>query len=252
MRFKGKTAVITGGGSGIGKETARILAEEGASVILVGRRLDKLEAAAKEISGAVVFAADVTNAGSVRDLAAFIEEKGDGLHILINGAGASRHSRIMDTTEEEWDAVQDVNLKSVFLVSKALGAIMTKEAEQETETAGRAVVTIASLSGHKAGAYIPHYSAAKAGAMHFTKALALELGPYGIRANSISPGFIDTPLIEENLKNEKFQKAIQYNTVLKRPGTAVEIANVAAFLASDEASYMTGSDVLADGGWMIK
>lgn len=252
MRFENRTAVITGGGSGIGKETARRLAQEGASVILVGRSLDKLEEAAKEIPGAAVFAADVTNAEDVEKLAAFIEKAGGGLHVLINGAGASRHSRIMDTTEEEWDAVQDVNAKSVFLVSKALGAVMCAEAEQETKQTGRAVVTIASLSAHKAGAYIPHYSAAKAGAMHFTKALALELGPYGIRANSISPGFIDTPLIEENLKNEKFQKTIENNTVLKRPGTAAEIANVAAFMASDEASYMTGSDVLVDGGWMIK
>jgi meso-butanediol dehydrogenase / (S,S)-butanediol dehydrogenase / diacetyl reductase len=108
------------------------------------------------------------------------------------------------------------------------------------------------MSGHQAGAEIPHYSAAKAGVINFTRSLALELSPYGIRVNSVSPGFVETPLTENALQNDRFVKAIQRNTALQRVGTPEEIANVIAFVASSEASYMTGSDLLVDGGWLIK
>jgi 3-oxoacyl-[acyl-carrier protein] reductase len=119
-------------------------------------------------------------------------------------------------------------------------------------TQNRSIVNIASLSGHQAGAHIPHYSAAKAGVINFTRALALELAPFGIRVNSVSPGFAVTPLTEQGMKNEQFVKAIRRNTALGRAGEPGEIANVISFVASSEASYMTGSDVLVDGGWLIK
>ena len=153
-------------------------------------------------------------------------------------------------SEQEWDDVQHVNLKSVFLVSKALGKVMAEGAKREKRD--RAIVNVASLSGHQAGAEIPHYSAAKAGVINFTRSLALELSPYGIRVNSVSPGFVETPLTEDALQNDRFVRAIQRNTALQRVGTPEEIANVIAFVASSEASYMTGSDLLVDGGWLIK
>lgn len=259
MRFTETVALITGAGSGIGKAAAIRLASEGAKVILVGRTISKLESAAKEINNAhkvpraEIFPADVTDEEDVSELADFVQEQFGDLHVLVNNAGGSVHSKIMDISARDWDFVQNTNLKSVFLVSKKLGELMANKANTEDEhLQGRSIVNVASLSGHQAGAQIPHYSAAKAGVINFTKSLALELSPYGIRVNSVSPGFVETPLTEQGMKNEQFVKAIRKNTALKRAGRTEEIANVIAFLASYEASYMTGSDVLVDGGWLIK
>ncbi|MGX1194125.1 SDR family NAD(P)-dependent oxidoreductase [Metabacillus sp. SLBN-84] len=253
MRFHNQIAVVTGGGSGIGLETARKLASEGAKVILAGRSEEKLKAAAEQLNHseqtAFPFAADVTKEEDVLSLLSFVKEEFGELHILVNNAGGSVHSRIMDTTAEQWDFVQNVNLKSVFLVSKVLGGYMAECSGAGNEN--RAIVNVASLSGHKAGAEIPHYSAAKAAVIHFTRALAHEFARNGIRVNSVSPGFIETPLTEQGLQNARFTEAIKRNTALKRVGKPEEIANIIAFAASHEASYMTGSDLLADGGWLI-
>lgn len=258
MRFSQSVALITGAGSGIGKAAALLLANEGARVILAGRTRSKLEAVAHEINSvkripvAEVFPVDVTVEEDVKELAEYVDQQFGDLHILINNAGGSIHSRILETAEQDWDDVQSVNLKSVFLVSKHLGKVMAEASSKEdNDPANRAIVNVASLSGHQAGAHIPHYSSAKAGVINLTKSLALELAPYQIRVNSVSPGFVETPLTEEGLQNEKFQKAIQRNTALKRVARADEIANVIAFAASMESSYMTGSDLLVDGGWLI-
>jgi meso-butanediol dehydrogenase / (S,S)-butanediol dehydrogenase / diacetyl reductase len=259
MRFEETVVLVTGAGSGIGKATAARFASEGAKVILVGRTKSKLERAAVEINESLklaradIFQADVTDEEDVSELAEYIEEQFGTLHVLVNNAGGSVHSKIMDTSAGDWDFVQKTNLKSVFLVSKTLGKLMANSAEKEGDfSQNRSIVNVASLSGHQAGAHIPHYSAAKAGVINFTKALALELSPFGIRVNSVSPGFVETPLTEEGMRNEQFVKAIRKNTALKRAGKPDEIANVIAFAASREASYMTGSDILVDGGWLIK
>jgi meso-butanediol dehydrogenase/(S,S)-butanediol dehydrogenase/diacetyl reductase len=258
MRFLQSVALITGAGSGIGKATAIRLANEGARVILAGRTKSKLESAANEINSAKripvaeIFPADVTIEEDVKALAEYIEQKYGDLHILVNNAGGSKHSRVLETSGQDWDGIQNANLKSVFLVSKHLGKLMADASSRDgNHRANRAIVNVASLSGHQAGAHIPHYSAAKAGVINLTKSLALELAPFRIRVNSVSPGFVETPLTEEGLQNEKFQKAIERNTALRRVGNAEEIANVIAFAASPEASYMTGSDLLVDGGWLI-
>ncbi|WP_371017229.1 SDR family NAD(P)-dependent oxidoreductase [Pseudalkalibacillus sp. JSM 102089] len=253
-RFSGRTAVITGGGSGIGAMTAKRIASEGGTVILVGRTEAKLLQTAnelKELEGKVLtFVADVTKQEQIDHLTTFVKESTETLHVLINNAGGSQGSPILEMTEENWDHAQNVNLKSVFLVSKALGKLMLETAKKEEEIVDFSIVNVASLSGHKAGAQIPHYSAAKAAVINFTRALAVELSPY-IRVNSVSPGFVETPLTEEGLKNERFEASIKRNTALNRVGQAEEIANVISFAASTEASYMTGSDLLVDGGWLI-
>jgi meso-butanediol dehydrogenase / (S,S)-butanediol dehydrogenase / diacetyl reductase len=261
MRFSQTIAVITGAGSGIGKAAAIRLANEGAKVILVGRTRSKLEETAfainstKRIPMAEVFPADVTDEDDVTELAQYVEQQFGDLHVLINNAGGSKHTRILETPAKEWDEIQNANLKSVFLVSKHLGKIMVDAAKSDgshSQKQDRAIVNVASLSGHQAGAQIPHYSAAKAGVINLTKSFALELSQYGIRVNSVSPGFVETPLTERGLQNDQFVKAIQRNTALRRTGRADEIANVIAFLASSEASYMVGTDILVDGGWLIK
>jgi meso-butanediol dehydrogenase / (S,S)-butanediol dehydrogenase / diacetyl reductase len=256
MRFSQTIALVTGAGSGIGKATAVRLASEGAKVILVGRTVAKLEETAYEINHssripmAEIFAADVTDSEDVRELAEYVEQQYGDLHVLINNAGSSSHTRILKMSEQEWDFVQDVNLKSVFLVSKELGRIMAEGAKQDDRN--RAIVNVASLSGHQAGAEIPHYSAAKAGVINFTRSLALEMSQFGIRVNSVSPGFVETPLTESGLQNDRFVKAIKRNTALQRVASPDEIASVITFAASSDASYMTGSDLLVDGGWLIK
>ncbi|ARI76475.1 SDR family NAD(P)-dependent oxidoreductase [Halobacillus mangrovi] len=253
-RFTDTIAVVTGAGSGIGEQAALLLAEGGATVILVGRTLSKLERVAaiineKQDSKAVVFQADVTKEEDIEALKDFVQSNYGKLHVLINNAGTSGNTTILEMEASEWDRIQDANLKSVYLVSKSLGRLMIDEDQEESD---RAIVNVASLSGHKAGAKIPHYSSSKAAVIHFSKSLALELAPYGVRVNSVSPGFAETPLTEEGLKNEKFEQAIKRNTALGRVGKPEEIAKVIAFAASKEASYMTGSDLLVDGGWLIK
>ncbi|HET7521888.1 MAG TPA: SDR family oxidoreductase [Bacillales bacterium] len=183
-RFSGSTAVITGAGSGIGEATAKRLAAEGARLLLVGRTRSKLEKVAEEINGqygdscADVYSADVTKEEEVKGLAQKVKSSFDNLHVLINNAGGSTHSSVFETSAADWDFVQEVNLKSVFLVSRALGELMKETASKNSgERQNAAIVNTASLSAHQAGAKIPHYSAAKAGVVSLTKSLALDLAP---------------------------------------------------------------------------
>lgn len=263
-RYQNQIAVITGAGSGIGEATARRLAQEGAQVVLVGRTESKLRQVAKSIhqdnpEAARIFAADVTQESDVEALAAYVHETYGDLHVLVNNAGGSTQSRILETRVEDWDQVFALNVRSVFLVSKHLGPVMMSSARRQQDRVqatglpptNRAIVNVSSLSGHKAGAHIPHYSASKAAVINLTRSLANEYAPHGIRVNSVSPGFIETPLTEQGLQNSRFAEAIQRSTALRRVGQPTEIANVIAFVASAEASYMTGSDVLVDGGWLI-
>ncbi|WP_431803927.1 SDR family NAD(P)-dependent oxidoreductase [Halobacillus andaensis] len=253
QRFTDCVAVVTGAGSGIGAQTAVRLAQEGAKVILAGRTLSKLQSTAdlinrsSENAVSEIFQTDVTSEEDVQELTTFVNQKYGKLHVLINNAGVSGKSRILELNASEWDRIQETNLKSVFLVSKHLGKLMMETGSDHYP----AIVNVASLSGHKAGAMIPHYSSSKAAVINFTKALAAELAPYGIRVNSVSPGFAETPLTADGLKNKRFEEAIIKNTALRRVGSSEEIANVIVFAASKEASYMTGSDLLVDGGWLI-
>lgn len=258
MRFNDKIALITGAGSGIGRSTAVRMANEGAKVILVGRTKSKLEAVADEINStkkipmAEIFVADVTQTDDIRELAQYVDEQFGDLHVLVNNAGGSANGKILEASEEVWDRAHDLNLKSVFLLCQLMGRIMVREAERDEEKQERAIVNVASLSGYKAGAQFVPYSTSKAGVISFTKALALELAPYGIRANSVSPGFVETPMTEGGLQNEKFFNTIKKKTALGRIAAPEEIASVICFLASRDASYMTGTDSLVDGGWLIK
>lgn len=249
QRFQHDIAVITGAGSGIGKEVAIQLALEGSKVCLVGRTIQKLEAVTREINEsfgentASYFQTDVTNEKEIEKLAGHLKDNYGHITVLVNNAGMSSGSSIVKLDQSDWENVQTTNVTSVFLMSKHMASLMEGE--------NKAIVNIASLSGHKAGAKIPHYSTAKAAVIHFTKALAAELAPKGIRVNSVSPGFVETPMTAGNLENEQFQKAIQRHTALNRIGQPHEIAKVVAFVASSDASYMTGTDLLVDGGWLI-
>jgi meso-butanediol dehydrogenase/(S,S)-butanediol dehydrogenase/diacetyl reductase len=247
MRFAGKIALVTGAGSGIGEAVAIRLAQEGAHTVLVGRTREKLEAVAEKIGGSssTVCTADVTNEQEVRQLSLFLQERFGQIDILVNNAGGSKHNKWLEITSKEWDDVQAANLRSVFLVTREMSSLMFGCND-------RSVINIASLSGIKPGSLIAHYSAAKAGVINLTKVLAHELSPHGIRVNSVSPGFIETPLTESGLKNPRFADSIARHTALKRVGQPQEVAGVVAFLASADASYITGADIVVDGGWLIQ
>lgn len=239
MRFSQTIALITGAGSGIGKATAIRLADEGAKVILVGRTKARLEAVAKEINEtkripmAEIFQADVSDEEDVKELVEYVNIHFGDLHILIHNAGTIKNERLLETSEMEW-------VRSVFHVSKMLGSLMVNKEKEESSSHRRSIVNVASFSGFQAGGQSSDYSTAKAEVIEFTREQAMELAPYGIRVNSVSPGLVDSP----GLWNEKAIGEIP----LGRMGHADEIANVIAFLASEEASYMTGTDVPVDGG----
>lgn len=257
-RFENALVLITGAGSGIGEATAKRVAKEGADVILVGRTLSKLERVADEISKqtnrkAYPIACDVTKEEDVQKLQDYVKNEFSDLAVLINNAGASAYSSILEMPFEQWQKILAINLNSFFLVSKAIGKLMVNAAKNDADAKkDRAIVNVSSLSAHKPGLFFPHYSAAKAAVINFTKSLASELAKYNIRVNSVSPGFVETPLIEQGLNNESFVNSIKRHTLLKRVAKPEEIAGVIAFAASTDASYMTGSDILVDGGWFIK
>ncbi|GAE33382.1 SDR family NAD(P)-dependent oxidoreductase [Halalkalibacter akibai] len=250
-RFQDQVVVITGAGSGIGEATVQRLAEEGATVVLVGRTKEKLEKVAREVAEKTlndhlyVYVADVTAEEEVELLALYLKENFDGVNVLINNAGTSSGGSILELEEKDWEHVQKTNVTSVFLMAKHIGPVLAR-----TEGENKAIVNVASLSGHKAGAKIPHYSTAKAAVIHLTKALAGELASNQVRVNSISPGFVETPMTDKSLKNPAFQQAIERHTLLQRVGRADEVAKAIAFLASSDASYVTGTDLLIDGGWL--
>lgn len=256
-RFENSFALITGAGSGIGEATAKRLANEGSDVLLVGRTLSKLERVAEEIQQSTeqkahVFTCDVTSEEEIEKLKAHVQENFSHIDVLINNAGASAYSSLLNMDYEQWQSIVAVNLHSVFLVSQAIANIMVNEAKKEDPIRERTIVNVASLSGHKPGLQFPHYSSAKAAVMNLTKSFAAELAKHHIRVNSVSPGFAETPLTEKGLQNESFVKSIQRHTALRRVAEPEEIASVIAFAASKDASYMTGSDILVDGGWLIK
>ncbi len=257
-RFENSIVLITGAGSGIGEATAKRVAQEGADVILVGRTLSKLERVAEEIEKntnqkAYPFTCDVTKEDDVLKLQDYVKNNFPNLTVLINNAGATKYSSLLEMPYEQWQSVITLNLNGVLLVSKAIGNIMVEAAKNESEKKqDRAIVNVSSLSAHKPGVLFPHYSAAKAAVNNLTKSFAFELAKYNIRVNSVSPGFVETPFTEQGLKNESFLKSIERHTALKRVAEPGEIASVIAFVASKDASYMTGSDVLVDGGWLIR
>jgi 3-oxoacyl-[acyl-carrier protein] reductase len=247
MNFDNKTALVTGGSRGIGKAIAETLAQRGARVVIADRQLDLAETTASELAattGQTVIAlhVDVTDPVSVKTLVDQVLAKFQRLEILVNNAGVTRDTLLVRMEEADWDLVLNVNLKGAYHCSKAAVRQMMKQRY------GR-IVNIASVSGIAGQAGQTNYSASKAGLIGFTKALAREVGPRGITVNAVAPGFVPTALTEAlpaDLK-EASLKAIP----LGRWGTPQEIASAAAFLASDEAGYITGHVLSVDGGMVM-
>src|SRR4051812_18693376 len=241
MRLEGRTAFVTGGAGGIGAATVRRLAAEGARVVAGDLDADRAREVADAV-GAEAVAIDVTHRAAVD--AAFAQA-GD-VDILINNAGTDRFAFFVNSDEELWDLVLGVNLKGVLHCTHAvLGAMQQR--------GGGVIVNVASEAGRVGSQGSATYSAAKAGVIGFTKAIARESARYGVRANAVAPGPIETPLLNsapEQLGElgHRLKQGMIDATVMRRIGTPDEVAAAIAFLASDDASYVTGQTLNVSGG----
>ncbi|MDR7240247.1 SDR family NAD(P)-dependent oxidoreductase [Neobacillus drentensis] len=246
MRLLGKTAIITGGGGGIGRSTAIRFAKEGAKVAvadidsIIGEETVRL---IKEKGGEAIFVkTDVTDSEQIKALINTTKSTFGALHILFNNAGVGNSEvRSIDLSEQEWDRVIDINLKGVFLGIKYAVPELIK-------AGGGAIINTSSLLGLKGQKYVSAYNASKAGVVMLTQNASLEYGKFNIRVNAIAPGVIDTPIIDHWKQDERKWPIISRANALRRIGTPDEVANAVLFLASDEASFITGTTLSVDGG----
>jgi NAD(P)-dependent dehydrogenase (short-subunit alcohol dehydrogenase family) len=242
MKLHGKTAIISGAGTGIGAATAKLFAAEGARITLTGRRPGPLQEVVGEIEAAggtaQAVAGDVADRAHCRDLVAETLAAYGRLDILFANAGSGDRALVVETTEELWDQTMNTNLKGTFLCVQA--ALPTMQ-----EQNGGVIVTMSSILGQSGLAQTSAYSATKAGIEQFTKVVALEGAPYGIRANAVAPGWVETPLTEGAQKDEALLARIPQT----RFGRPEEIAHAVLYLASDDARWVTGTVLTIDGGW---
>ena len=247
-RLDGKIALITGAASGIGWATAEQFAAEGATVILADRAADKLAQRLGELSTRDArhraFVVDVTSETDWMRVTREIEREFGRLDVLVNNAGIGYFRSIVETTFEEWRNILSVNLDSVFLGTKHALPLLTRSGKGS-------IINVSSIRGQVAGPNVAAYSASKAGVRLFTKSTAIECAAAGngIRANSVHPGVIETPMSAQALENPaKLAQSVERIPV-GRLGKAAEIAAAIMFLASEESSYMTGSEMTIDGGY---
>jgi 3-oxoacyl-[acyl-carrier protein] reductase len=244
MRFENQSAIVTGAGRGIGHAIAVRLASEGARVACVSRSEDNAKRTAHEINilradSAKHYAVDVADHAAVQKIGAQILEDFTKIDILVNNAGVKRDGLAMRMSIEDWDAVINTNLRGAFNFTQAIIRAMVKQ------RSGR-IINITSVIGLIGNAGQTNYAASKAGLIGFTKSLARELASRSITVNAIAPGFITTDMTAG--LSDEIKKTIQSQIPLGKTGTPENVASTAAFLASDEASYITGQVICVDGG----
>ena len=242
MNFNGQTALITGAGRGIGKTIALKLAESGLDVAIADMNPvsdDVLREIEKNGTKCLAYKLDVTDVEAVDSVVKEIIDETGGIHILVNNAGITQDNLFMLMKPEQWSQVIDVNLNGVFNVTKAVIRTMVKQ------HSGR-IINISSVVGFSGNPGQVNYSSSKSGLIGFTKSLSREVGTRGITVNAVAPGFINTAMTQA--LNENQQQAILNQIPLGRMGEGEDIANAVAFLASEEASYITGTVLHVYGG----
>ncbi len=246
--LQGQAALVTGASSGIGRHLAALLAAAGAKVALAARRADRLAEAAREIEAAggrcLPIALDVTRSESVAAAVAAAESELGPLTILVNNAGVTVAKPVLQHTEEEWDYVLDTNLKGAWLMAREFAQHLV-----DRRRPGR-IINIASVLGVRTIAWVPSYSAAKAGLIHLTHVLAMELARYGILVNAIAPGYVETDFNRDFLRSEAGKK-LEARIPLRRVGRPDDLDGAMLLLASPAGAYITGAVIAVDGGHAV-
>lgn len=249
MKLDNKVAIVTGSARGIGEAIAKKLASEGAAIVVNALHAEGANRVAREIQKqggkAIAVKADVSSKAEVQDLVSKTLENFGTVHILVNNAGIIRRSPIVEMTEEDWDVIQNVDLKGVFLCTQAVLPHLVKQKYGKIIN----ISSMAALGTNNPGTAA--YAAAKAGVIALTKVTAREAGPYGINVNCILPGRIITDMIYTSRTKEEVDRFIsdgEKSSVLGRTGNPEDIANLALFLASEDSSFMSGQVIRIDGG----
>lgn len=247
--LSGNVAVVTGASSGLGKQMARAFAKQGADLAILARRIERLEALKKEIEEeykvkVLPIQCDVTSSDSINDAAKAVEKEYGHVDILLNCAGASKDKGVLDMADDEWDFTIATDLTSVFKMTRAFANIMKKNHY------GR-IINIASMYGLVGNTEIHTiaYHSSKGGVVNFTRAVAAELATEGITCNAICPGYFETELTKAVLDTDSFQAFAKTHVPMQRYGKEGELNAGAIFLASKEASYVTGAILPIDGGY---
>lgn len=246
--LRGKTALVTGGGTGLGRQTAICLAEAGAQIVLASNDVHSIEETAEVIQGhggsVLTFETDVSKQEQVLKMVDQVRKQWGGIDILVNNAAIYPSKPVNEVSVEEWDQVFAVNSRGYFICAKA---VMPDMKEKKW---GR-IINISSITFFVPFSDLIHYVATKGAAIGFTRALAKELGPYGITVNSIAPGAFPTKAEEIHEDREAYNQKILDSQCLKRRGTPDDLANTVLFFASDLSAFVTGQSLLVDGGWAV-
>ena len=243
MRLKDKTAIITGGGTGIGLATARAFCQEGAKVILFGRRKEKLEKAVEKLGGsAIIVQGDMTNNNDLDKLINETLHNFKKIDVLVNNAGLFNGSPLHEISDSQWDEIMDINIRSVFQLTRRVLPVMLSQKYGS-------IIHISSIAGLIALPQVAAYNVSKGALNQFSRSIAVEYGSSGIRSNSICPGLIATDMTADLMKDADLMKEWSKEYPIGRFGKPEDVANACLYLASDESSFVTGITLPVDGGF---